>query len=222
MTIHFEKDLQYVKKRLFHLSSCVEESLAKAVQAVDNRDVELAGLVISSDVEIDDLEVGLEEECLKLLALHQPVAIDLRFIVALLKINNDLERIGDLCVNIAERAIYLAEKEDVPFPFDFSKMEQKVKEMVRKSINAMINMKETEAAEVCEMDDAVDAINREMYYHVKQMVKKNADYTGRLLHMLCISRHLERIADLATNIAEDVIYMISGKIIRHQAEDYRE
>lgn len=221
MTIHFERDIEDIKKKLFHLSGCIEYALTKAVQALEKRDADLAERVIAADAEIDEMEVNIEEDCLKILALHQPVAIDLRFMVALLKINNDLERIGDLCVNVSERVLYLSNHEEVPFPFEFSRMERQVQDMVRRSIDAMINMNEKEASKVCEMDDAVDAMNDEVYHHVSEMIKEAPGHTDLMLHKLCIARHLERIADLATNIAEDVIYMISGKIVRHKVEDYR-
>jgi len=165
-------------------------------------------------------EIDIEEECLKLLALHQPVAMDLRFIVAVLKINNDLERISDLAVNVAERAAFLAARPKIDAPFDFLLMARKAQTMLRMSLDALVNWESSLASQVCAMDDEVDAINREMYNQVKDEIRKHPENLDALIHLLSVSRHLERIADQATNIAEDVIYMVEGKIVRHRAEDY--
>jgi phosphate transport system protein len=220
MTKHFQDELERLKKKLLSLSAIVEESVEKAVRSISNRDVELARTVIGNDNAIDLLEVEIEEDCLKILALHQPVAADLRFVVAVLKMNNDLERIGDLAVNIAERSTYLGQKEPIEMPFDFSTMEKKTRLMLEKAIDSMIQMNLKIANEVGAADDEVDAINREMYDQVSKGIQKAPDQADRLIHCLSISRHLERIADYATNIAEDVIYMIEGHIVRHQPEEY--
>jgi phosphate transport system protein len=220
MTKHFQNELERLKKKLLTLSAIVEESVEKAVRSISNRDVQLAKEVIENDRSIDLLEVEVEEECLKVLALHQPVAVDLRFVVAVLKINNDLERIGDLAVNIAERSSYLGQKEPIEMPFDFATMEKKTRLMLEKSIDSLIQMNLQIAREVGASDDEIDAINREMYDQVAKGIRNSPDQADRLIHCLSISRHLERIADYATNIAEDVIYMIEGQIVRHQPEEY--
>ncbi len=220
MTKHFQNELEQLKKKLLSLSTIVEESVEKAVRSINNRDVELAREVIKNDRSVDLMEVEIEEDCLKVLALHQPVAVDLRFVVAVLKINNDLERIGDLAVNIAERSTYLSQQEPIAMPFDFGTMEMKTRLMLEKALDSLIQMNIKVANEVCIADDEVDAINREMYVHVSAGVRKSPDQADRLIHCLSISRHLERIADYATNIAEDVIYMIEGEIVRHQPEKY--
>ena len=220
MTKHFQNELERLKKKLLTLSAIVEESVEKAVRSISNRDVQLAREVIENDRSIDLLEVEVEEECLKVLALHQPVAVDLRFVVAVLKINNDLERIGDLAVNIAERSTYLGQKEPIEMPFDFATMEKKTRLMLEKAIDSLIQMNLEVAREVGAADDEIDAINREMYDQVAKGIRNSPDQADRLIHCLSISRHLERIADYATNIAEDVIYMIEGQIVRHQPEEY--
>ena len=220
MTKHFQNELDRLKKKLLTLSAIVEESVEKAVRSISNRDVQLAREVIENDRSIDLLEVEVEEECLKVLALHQPVAVDLRFVVAVLKINNDLERIGDLAVNIAERSSYLGQKEPIEMPFDFATMEKKTRLMLEKAIDSLIQMNLEVAREVGAADDEIDAINREMYDQVAKGIRNSPDQADRLIHCLSISRHLERIADYATNIAEDVIYMIEGQIVRHQPEEY--
>ena len=178
----------------------------------------MARQVIENDIEIDQTEIDVEEECLKILALHQPVAIDLRFIVAVLKMNNDLERIGDLAVNIAERALLLNEQVKIDFPFDFSGIAEKTQRMLRSSLDAMVNLNPPLAREVCALDDEVDAINRKMYDQVKAAIQEHPENVDSLIALLSVSRYLERIADHATNIAEDVLYMIEGHIARHGRE----
>jgi len=221
MTIHMKNDVDKLKKKLIALCARVEEQLWQAVMSIKNRDEELATQVITADYQIDQNEVDIEEDCLKILALHQPVAIDLRFIVTALKINNDLERIGDLSVNIAERSQFLAHQTSFSMPFDFDAMAAKAQTMLRKSIDALVNMDCDLANEVCAMDDEVDTMNREMYDQFKKGVLKNPEHLECMLHVLSVSRHLERIADHATNIAEDVIYMVEGRIVRHKTEEYK-
>ncbi len=221
MPKHLQHALDKLKRSIFSLSGMVEESVRDAVRALDTRDSRLAQKVIDADLEIDHAEVDVEEEGLKILALHQPVAIDLRFIVAVLKINNDLERIGDLAVNIAERAQFLATHEKVDIPFDFAGMAEKAQAMVKQSLDALVNLDAGAALAVCAADDAVDAMNRQMYLQVGEGIREHPDQVESLTHLLSVSRHLERIADHATNIAEDVIYMVRGEIVRHQAEQYR-
>ena len=222
MTIHFFKEIDHVKSKILALGAQVESRLQAAIAGLVEENAELLQKVIDTDVEIDELEVELEEECLKVLALHQPVAIDLRFVVAALKINSDLERIGDLAVNVAERSLYLVSRARADVSFDFPRMAGKVQRMLRCSIEALVNVDVKAASGVCAADDAVDAMNREMYALIKQAMAKDPDpdNINKLIHILGISRDLERIGDHATNIAEDIIYMVEGKIIRHHAEAY--
>jgi phosphate transport system protein len=180
----------------------------------------MAQSVIESDVDVDSEEVEIEEECLKLLALYQPVAVDLRFIVAVLKINNDLERIGDLAVNIAQRSLTLASQQPIEIGFDLSGMAEKARGMLRKSLDSLVKMDTSLAREVCAEDEEVDEMNRRMYDLVKKQVVKAPDRVQCLLQLLLVSRNLERIADLSTNIAEDVIYMVDGVIVRHRVDQY--
>ena len=204
-----------LKKKLLKLSAIVEEVVILAVKSIAERDSGLAARIIDEDIEIDHMEVNLEEDCLKLLALYQPVAIDLRFIVAALKINNDLERIGDLAVNIAERSVFLATQEKVDFPFDFPAMAETVKKMVRKSLDAFVKMDEDLAHEVMVIEEGMDILHREMYGKIEAVIRANPAQIQTYISLLNVSRNLERIADHATNIAEDVIYLIEGKIVRH-------
>lgn len=220
MTVHMKNEIEKLKKKLLALCSQVEEQLWQAVKSIKDRDAKLARQVVDHDYRIDEDEVDVEEECLKILALYQPVAIDLRFIVTALKINNDLERIGDLSVNIAERSEFLSHQAPIDAPFNFGLMAEKTQQMLQKSIDALVNIDVSEAYEVCEMDDEVDAINKEMYELVKQSILKRPEDIESLIHLLSVSRHLERIGDHATNIAEDVIYMAEGRIVRHKTEEY--
>ncbi|MBI5117500.1 phosphate signaling complex protein PhoU [Candidatus Poribacteria bacterium] len=218
MVLHLQKEIETLKKHLLYLAAVVEENVRKAVKSIEQRDKTLAEKVIEVDLEIDRREVWIEEDCLKILALHQPVAIDLRFIAAALKLNNDLERIGDLAVNIAERAIYLSITEKVETSFDYHPMTRKTESMLRRSLDALVNLDADLAREVCRSDDEVDALETEIVNQVQEAIKKNPEQVDRLLHYMFVARHLERIADHATNIAEDVIYMVTGEIIRHRTK----
>ena len=215
MTKHFRKELEKIKKQILTLGFMVEEHVQMAVEAVDNNDTDLAQKIIRKDFEIDVKEVEIEEECLKILALHQPVATDLRFLIAVIKINNNLERIGDQAVNIAERVGVTAKGEQVDFFFDYSTMGTKVQTMLKMSLDALINMDDEVAWKVVRLDDEVDQIKKEAYDLIKSAMSGNPDKLGYLINLLLISRHLERMADHTTNIAEEVIYLVEGEIVRH-------
>lgn len=215
MALHLQNEINKLKKDILKLGAIVEDSVYQAVESIEKRDLKLAQDVIQRDEEIDQMEVDLEEECLKILALHQPVANDLRFVVAVLKINNDLERIGDLAGNIAERARLLAAKDKIQIAFDFVAMAAKVQKMLKQSLDSFVNADVALARQVCAADDDVDQINRDMYVQVQKLIPKNLDKIEQLIQHIAVSRNLERIADHATNIAEDVIYMIEGQIVRH-------
>jgi phosphate transport system protein len=219
MSRHLQREIENLKNNILAISARVEEGFQKAVRSVEERDAKLGQDVIEDDPEIDRMEVELEEDCLKVLALHQPVARDLRFIVAILKINNDLERIGDLAVNIAERGVFLANHEKTDTPYNLLGLAEDVRAMLRGSIDALVNMDTKVAHQVCASDDKVDETNREMYDQVKDAIRKNPDKIEILINFLSISRYLERIADHATNIAEDVIYMNEGAIVRHWLDE---
>jgi phosphate transport system protein len=221
MAIHLQREIDRLKKQILSLSAVVEDNVQKAVRAIADRDDRLANRVIERDFDIDQMEVEVEEECLKILALHQPVAIDLRFIIAVLKINNDLERIGDLAVNIAERAIYLAQRAPVQTPFDFPKMAGLTQTMLHRALDALVNLDTALATTVCASDDEVDAMNRDMYTQVEIEIGRHPEQIDTIINLLAVSRQLERIGDHATNIAQDVIYMIDGQIVRHRMEQYQ-
>jgi len=183
------------------------------------KDKALASKIIEMDREVDQMEIEVEEECLKILALHQPVAVDLRFIVAVLKLNNDLERIGDMAVKISERTIHLCNQNAQEFLIDFSGMAEKVQLMLTKTLDALVNMNPELAYEVCVADDEIDEIHRNTYEIVRDQIKAHPECINFMLDFLSVSGGLERIADHATNIAEDIIYMINGEIVRHHNVD---
>lgn len=215
MTVHMQRELDKLKKSILGLSAMVEESVKQAVIALQKRDTELARKIIEGDLSVNQKEVELEEECLKILALHQPVAADLRFIVAVLKINNDLERIGDLASNMAARTVDLVENRAREAPFDIEKMAGKAELMLEQALDALVNYDLDLANRAIRLDDEVDKMHKKSFAEVKRKIRENPDEMDALINYLSISRYLERIADLATNIAEDVVYLIEGKIVRH-------
>ena len=221
MTRHLHREIENLKQQILSLSAVVEENVQRSVRALVNRDETLAAEAVRLDEDkVDRTEVDVEEECLKILALHQPVASDLRFIIAVLKINNDLERVGDMAVNIAERAEHLAKACPVEVPIDIRAMCEKAQSMLKRSLDALVNLDADLARGVCAQDDEVDELNRANYAAIQERIRTHPDDIEYLMHILAVSRHLERIADHATNIAEDVLYMVEGEIVRHRAADY--
>ncbi|MFH2034787.1 MAG: phosphate signaling complex protein PhoU [Candidatus Zixiibacteriota bacterium] len=218
MSVHLQKEISNLKKMILALGAMVEESVKQSIKSVISADAELALHIQANDQEIDQYEVAIEEECLKVLALYQPVAVDLRFIVAILKINNDLERIGDEAVNIAERSEFLAtvDHDEEVITNNFNVMEKKTQAMLKKALDALVNLDADLAQQVCDSDDEVDQINRDSHELSRNLIKEKPYKVDFLIQSSSIFKYLERIADLATNIAEDVIYMCHGKIVRHK------
>ena len=219
MTMHFERAIHDIKQRLLSLSALVEEQLQLAVRAILDSDEQLARTVCERDHAIDQMEVEVEEECLKTLALYQPVAVDLRFLVAVLKINNDLERIGDLAVNLARKAKRLTSLPSLETPFDLTGMWERAQSMLRDSIDALVNMDAKLADDVLARDDQVDQMKRDIRRLAEEMIREDPQRVTSLFTLTAVARNLERVADHATNIAEDVIYMVQGKIVRHGEGD---
>jgi phosphate transport system protein len=215
MTRHFRHEVELLKKKLLALSSDVEERVNLALRAVLTQDQKVAQQLVDGDTEIDNQEVDVEEECLKILALHQPVAIDLRFIIAALKLNNDLERIADLAVSIANRSEAVAKLKVLPAHAEIKQLGEKVKSSVKRSLDALVEMDSGMAREVLAADDEIDALNRKLHKDLQAAIKADPEQLEGLMSLISISRNLERIGDHATNIAEDVIYMIEGEIVRH-------
>jgi len=215
MSKHFQKELEKLKKQLLHLGAMVEERVRMAKKAIETLSADLAQEIVNSDYEIDEAEMNIEEECLKIIALYQPVAVDLRFLSAVIKINNDLERIGDEAVNIAERILILSKRPRLDIPFDYSIMADKTEALLKTSLDSVVNMDLDMAVKVCVSDDEIDDYQNRAYDVIKLAIEANPDRVGFLVNHLLISRHLERIADHATNIAEEVVYMVEGEIVRH-------
>ena len=213
---HFQRELDTIKKMILSLGALVEQRVHRVRQAIEDRDIVLAKEIVHLDHEIDEMEVEVEEACLKIIALHQPVAADLRFLVAVIKINNDLERIGDQVVNIAQRVVRIAKRPVAPYHFDYSVMGEKAEAMLRMSLDSLVNQDLDLAIKVLHLDDEVDKIKDEAYDRIKQaMADGLTEDIGYMINLLLISRHIERLADHATNIAEEVVYMIEGDIVRH-------
>ena len=215
MSAHLIRELDGLRCLLLSLGARVEAAIAKAVMAMVRRDPRLAADIVAADEEIDRMEVEVEEECLKLLALYQPVAGDLRFIVAALKINNDLERMGDLAANIAKGAARLAAANPVEVPADLAAMAARTRSMVKRSLDALVNADLALARKVCADDDEVDAFRQNLRTRMQTAIADAPEQTESIMTLFMAVGHLERIADIATNIAEDVIYTVEGKIIRH-------
>jgi phosphate transport system protein len=219
MTRHIERQIEHLKEKILRVGTLVEEAISKAITALINEDIPLAQRVMASDEEIDRMEVEVEEECLKILALYQPVAADLRFVVSVLKINNDLERMGDLAKNIAKRVPQLAAGAPCPLPPEIRPMAMQAQEMVKQCLDAVVRGDPTLARQVREEDDSVDASRQRVQKMVMQGIKESPEKVESLLRINSVSKHIERIADMATNVAEDVIYMVEGDIVRHRTTD---
>lgn len=218
MPKRLQKDIEKIKKMVLSVGAMVEERLRMSIKAIETWDAGLAEDIIRRDYEIDELEIEVEEECLKILALHQPVAVDLRFIIATIKINSELERIGDEAVNIANRVRNISKRRKLDLSFDFTIMAEKAATMLRLSLDALVNLDQDLAFKVLTLDDEVDLMHREIYDRIKEVMSQNPDYVGYLINLYTTSRHLERVGDHSTNIAEEVIYLIEGEIIRHRAK----
>lgn len=217
MTLHLERDLLLLKRRLLEASTLAEQAIRRATAALANRDKALARSVISGDAEIDSREIEVEEEAIRVLAIHQPVATDLRFIAACLKINNDLERIGDLAAKIARRVLdlYSDTTKDPVLPQDLLELADLVINLLRRALDAFARGDVELARKVRMDDDRIDRIHREIFFRMREQMKQCPTLVEPANSMLSVSSSLERIADHVTNIAEDVIYMIGGEIVRH-------
>ena len=213
--MHFQRELNRLNQDLVSVGKQVEDQLTMAFNAFVQMDVTTARKVIKGDAEVDNVEVEMEEECLKLLALYQPVANDLRLIVAVLKINNDLERIGDHAKNMAEIVLQMAENGPISVPENMIAIFEKTKLMLRKVLLAFVELDIKIAEAVLAMDDEVDALCKSQLPLQIEMIQHEPDYAGQHLMLLSVCRQLERIGDHASNIAEDIIYLLTGDIIRH-------
>lgn len=213
-TFHIE--LQNLNKKLLNMTAMVEDRVRRAATVIETQDeIELQSIILS-DYEIDEMEVEIEEDCLKILALHQPVAGDLRFIITVIKINAEMERIADMAVSIAMRvgAISRSKAKELVSNLDFSEMSEKAITMLRMSLDALVNRDASLARNVFLLDDEVDSLRNEVYVTVKDIIRDNPDHPGCLINAYMLAQHLERVADRATNISEEVIYLVDGVVTR--------
>ncbi len=213
---HLERDLAKLSDHISELSGLVVDACERASVMLTSFDRVLASEILEREEQINEMEVEIEEECLKVLALHQPVAADLRFVILVLKVNNDLERIGDQVVNIAERVNFLADKDRVVSDVDLPRMGEIAARMVQNSVQSMVFRDSSVAREVLSMDDDLDALHAQCYDNMKAVMMAQPTIVPPAVSYLTISSNLERIGDLATNIAEEVIFMEEGEVIRHQ------
>ena len=217
MSLLLNKQIDKIKRMILAEGALVEQALQRAISAVENGDTDLAEQVVDQDAQIDLMEIDIEEECLATLALHQPVAQDLRFIVSVLKINSELERIGDLASNMASQCLALAELPSIDIgPFGLTEMTHQTQRMVKQSLDALVDVDEELANEVRGMDDMVDDKHREVYVIVERLVREDINQMPQLIRIQNTARQIERIADHAVNIAKDVIYLARGEIVRHR------
>ena len=216
MTKHLERDLNQLSNQISDLGALVSESTSKCMVMLQTFDRGIAKEIVETEAEVNTTEVEIEEECLKVLALHQPVAGDLRFLIVVLKVNNDLERMGDQVVNIAERVSFLADKERVVADLDFVAMGDLASRMVNQSVKALVKRDSSMAREVLAMDDDLDAMHARTYRVIQDVMAGNPDIVIPGVSYLTISSNLERLGDLATNIAEEIIFMEEGEVVRHR------
>lgn len=211
----FHHELTKLNKKLLTMSTMVEERIHKAAGVIESKDREVIQNIIRLDYEVDDLEIEIEEDCLKILALHQPVAKDLRFLIAVIKINNEMERIANIAVSIAKRVQNISKlKHAGAVSYDFSNMSEKAVHMLKKSIDALVRGDAAMARSLFLDDDEVDAMKDRCYEDVKMRIKNDPQHPGFHINTFLLGRHLERIADRAVNIAEEVIYLVEGNITR--------
>jgi phosphate transport system protein len=218
MALHLHRDLNKLLRDLVAMASLVEAALRNATRALCQRDAQLAREVIAGDEQIDSEEIHIDEDCLKILALHQPVAIDLRRIAAIMMVNTDLERIGDLAEEIAERALHLCTQPIVPLPPKFHRMAELTTTMVSKCLDGFVQRDTTLAAGVLRLDDEVDRYNNEIIAELIETMKESPALVPASLSLFSATRHLEQIADHATNIAEEVVYLVEGEVVRHRLD----
>ncbi|OQY53096.1 MAG: phosphate transport system regulatory protein PhoU [Desulfobacteraceae bacterium 4572_89] len=212
---HLQRAIEKIKKEILSLGAMVEDRLQKAIYAIQSGDLKLAQKIIDTDFQIDEREIEVEEECLKILALYQPVATDLRFLVAVIKINNDLERIADYASSIAQR-FKSSSQYPHKFKYDYASMAEQAAKMLKMSLDALVRMDVDMACQVRDMDEDVNIMRNEAYDSMKKDIQAYPQMVGEIINMYLISRHLERVGDHTTNIAEEVIYLIEGEIVRHK------
>ena len=216
---HLDKDLLRLENRIAELGGLIIESTNRCIRCIETFDKTLTAEIVDNESIINEMEVDIEEDCLKILALHQPVAFDLRFIIVALKVNNDLERMGDQALNIAERINFLSDLDRLVLDLDFNTMGAICRNMVEKSLEALKQRDVEQAQEVVDMDDEVDALHSRNYRVLQKAMEADPKIVTTAISYLTISNNIERLADLATNIAEEIIFMEGGQVVRHQASE---
>jgi len=217
MPRHFEMELDQLRTMLIRMGSLVEEQIDYAVKAIAEADVALAQLVMQRDQKVDEYDTAIDKQCMKIFALTQPVAVDLRLLMAALKINNELERIGDIAVNLAERVEPLLPHQEFVKTTPLREMATAAREMVKNSIDSFVNNDPDLAKKILISDDVVDNYDRDIFNAMIARMKEGREHVEPASHIMIISRHIERLADHATNIAEDVIFLVNARIIKHNA-----
>jgi phosphate transport system protein len=219
-TRQFDQELEEMKQNLLQMAALAENAVVKSVLSVTSRNSDQARDVIIDDININRMELAIEDMAFKILALRQPLATDLRLTIAAIRIATELERIGDQAVNIAERALELNSRPPIEIPIDIKIMADMALGMVRTSIDAFVQQDPKLAIQVCQRDVEVDLLDDEYVQKLLDCMIQESRWVTRLHHFLIIVRNLERIADLATNIAEDIVFVIEGRVIKHQCEDW--
>lgn len=220
MPVHFHRDLELLRREILRIGGLVEAQVDRAILALLERRKDLVQATLVGDNQVDLDEVRLEESALRTLALHQPVATDLRFLVTVIKLNSDLERMSDLAVNVAERAAYLLQRPPLEMDLDFEGLGAKVRTQLRDALDALVNTDVELARRVIQGDDVVDALTRRIIEQLEDRMEADPPAVRRGIHLIAAARHLERIADLCEHVAEDVVFLVDGEVIRHRSEDY--
>lgn len=221
MDRHFDDELQDVKKNLLQMATLVEESITKALDALKKKDSDMVSTIREIDHQIDTCEIAIEEQCIELIARHQPVGSDLRFLIGVIKMNNDLERMGDHAVNIAESIEYIIKGPHIKSITNIWSMAKIVKQMLRKSVESFIDNDPVKAQQICERDSIVDKMRTETIRILLTYMLEEPETVGTAISYIMVAKNLERIADLSTNICEDVIYIAQARVIKHHAEEHK-
>jgi phosphate transport system protein len=217
MERHFERELEDLKSNLIRMGSMVDDQIEASCRALFGGDLDLAAMVINGDADINEMDMQIERQCQRIFALNQPVAVDLRLLMAVLKINRELERMGDIAINLAERTAALSRHLDFLRSTRLEEMSSIARIMVRESLDAFINNYPPLATRVLESDDVVDSFNRNIFYRMIRSMQSDHALIEPASHILILSRHIERLADHATNVAEDVIFLVEAKVVKHHA-----
>ncbi|HNZ28413.1 MAG: hypothetical protein BWY84_00284 [Candidatus Aerophobetes bacterium ADurb.Bin490] len=218
MERHFDEELEALKKNILKMASMVDDAVHKSVESLVDMDIEMAEKLIEDDQIIDLLEVQIDRQCLELLAKRQPLAVDLRFITSLQKINNDLERIGDLAINVAHASIYLSKHPPLKPLVDIPKMEEETRKMLRQAVSAIVEKNPAAAREICLKDSEIDSLYVQVFREILTYMMEDNNNIKRGIRLILVAKHIERMADHVTNIAEDVVYMLEGKTIKHHID----